>query len=50
MTGTYAHNYERAHSYNLWFTIIALGRPRLEEILQSVRQQAVVKLLSGVQT
>ena len=39
------HNYERAHRFNLWFTIIALGRPRLEEILQSVRQMAGVLAL-----
>ncbi len=42
------HNYERANSYNLWFTIIALGRPRLEEVLEGVRQQAGVLALHAL--
>ena len=33
------HNYERAHAYNLWFTIIAENRERLEALLVSVRGQ-----------
>lgn len=39
------HNYERANRYNLWFTIIAFGHPRLETILQSIRQQEGVLAL-----
>jgi DNA-binding Lrp family transcriptional regulator len=32
------HNYERAANYNLWFTVIAENQPRMDEILDAVRQ------------
>lgn len=31
------HNYERADSFNLWFTLIARGQARIDEILEQVR-------------
>lgn len=32
------HNYERRHRYNLWFTIIADTRDRIDELLTHARQ------------
>jgi len=32
------HNYQRAASYNLWFTVIAENPARMDEILDTVRQ------------
>jgi len=32
------HNYERRHRYNLWFTIIADTRERIDELLERTRQ------------
>jgi DNA-binding Lrp family transcriptional regulator len=32
------HNYERRHDYNLWFTIIAETRERIQELLAHTRQ------------
>lgn len=32
------HNYERGHRFNLWFTIIAASRDRIEELLQQTRR------------
>ena len=31
------HDYERNHRYNLWFTIIADSRERIEELLEQTR-------------
>ncbi|NOY82179.1 MAG: Lrp/AsnC family transcriptional regulator [Kiritimatiellaeota bacterium] len=39
------HNYEREDDYNLWFTVIAADRERLQAILQSVRDVAGVYAL-----
>ncbi len=39
------HNYEREHDYNLWFTVIAADRERLQAILRSVRDVAGVYAL-----
>ena len=47
------HNYERANSYNLWFTVIAETPSRLEDILNSVRRcpgVEVVEPLPALQT
>ena len=33
------HNYLREHEYNLWFTLIAASRARIEEIVGSVRER-----------
>ncbi len=33
------HNYQREDSVNLWFTIVARSRDRLEEILREIRQR-----------
>jgi DNA-binding Lrp family transcriptional regulator len=32
------HNYERRHRYNLWFTIIAESRDRVDELLAQTRE------------
>jgi DNA-binding Lrp family transcriptional regulator len=34
------HNYERNHHYNVWFTVIAPNRARIEEILKEIEQAA----------
>jgi DNA-binding Lrp family transcriptional regulator len=39
------HNYEREGEYNLWFTVIAPGRQRLEEILMAVRAVPGIRAL-----
>ena len=39
------HNYERAHAYNLWFTVIAENQARLNEILARVRRHPGVRAL-----
>jgi DNA-binding Lrp family transcriptional regulator len=31
------HNYQRRHRYNLWFTVIAESRDRIDEILEQAR-------------
>jgi DNA-binding Lrp family transcriptional regulator len=36
------HNYERADSWNLWFTIIARDAARLREILDQLRREAAL--------
>jgi len=39
------HNYEREGDYNLWFTVIAPGRERLEQVLGAVRTIPGVRAL-----
>ena len=39
------HSYERDHVFNLWFTVIAADRERLDHILDSVRQCDGVRTL-----
>ncbi|UCH35810.1 MAG: AsnC family transcriptional regulator [Armatimonadota bacterium] len=39
------HNYERTHRYNLWFTVIADSRARIEEVLEDARGQPGVQEL-----
>ena len=34
------HNYERNHRYNVWFTLIAPSRERIEEILGEIEERA----------
>lgn len=34
------HNYERNNHLNVWFTLIAPGRERLEEIIREIEEQA----------
>lgn len=34
------HNYERNHYYNVWFTLIAPGHDRIEEILKEIEERA----------
>ena len=36
------HNYERNHYYNMWFTVIAPSRERIEGILQEIEEAAGV--------
>jgi len=42
------HNYARDGVYNLWFTIIAENRERIEEILNAVRACAGVTAVHGL--
>ncbi|OPX86821.1 MAG: hypothetical protein A4E53_02853 [Pelotomaculum sp. PtaB.Bin104] len=37
------HNYLREHYYNMWFTILAESRDKLDEILGSIRKNTDVK-------
>jgi DNA-binding Lrp family transcriptional regulator len=39
------HNYERNHSYNLWFTITAASRKRMEQIANELRMSPGVSAL-----
>lgn len=32
------HNYQRNHSYNLWFTLVAHSRERLREIISEIKR------------
>lgn len=34
------HNYERNHHYNVWFTVIAPNRGRIDEILREIESEA----------
>ena len=36
------HNYLRNHAYNMWFTLIAFSKEKVEEILQDLRQKSDV--------
>lgn len=42
------HSYERAHPYNLWFTVIAEDQARLETILGTVRQCTGVEAVEAL--
>jgi len=37
------HNYERNHEFNMWFTLIAPGYGRIEEILEQMRRETGVR-------
>ncbi|HOJ33546.1 MAG TPA: AsnC family transcriptional regulator [Candidatus Hydrogenedentes bacterium] len=39
------HNYLREHTFNLWFTVIAPSRQRLEKIIEHIRNTEGVKQL-----
>lgn len=34
-----AHNYERAHAYNLWFVLAAASRPRIAAVLREIARE-----------
>ncbi|MCT8975385.1 AsnC family transcriptional regulator [Clostridium sp. CX1] len=36
------HNYIRDHTYNMWFTIIAPSRERIEEIMTAIKKEGEV--------
>lgn len=36
------HNYIRDHPYNIWFTIIAASRSKVEEIMTAIRKESGV--------
>lgn len=38
-----SHNYRRDHEYNVWFTVLAESRDRIEEILDEVRARDGVR-------
>ncbi|MEJ5330318.1 MAG: AsnC family transcriptional regulator [Desulfobaccales bacterium] len=40
------HNYLRRHHYNVWFTLIAPSKARLEEILAEISRESGVEILS----
>ncbi|MHB9130843.1 MAG: siroheme decarboxylase subunit alpha [Armatimonadota bacterium] len=42
------HNYEREAEYNLWFTVIAEDRQRMEEILDAVSRCAGVETVQAL--
>jgi DNA-binding Lrp family transcriptional regulator len=37
------HNYERNHAYNIWFTVIAESKERIERILEEISAKTGVK-------
>lgn len=39
------HNYIRHHHYNMWFTIIAYSKYRLEEIIDNIKIQTQIRKL-----
>ncbi len=39
------HNYEREHGYNVWFTLIARDRRRVQDILAELRGRLEVRAL-----
>ncbi len=34
-----AHNYERAHAYNLWFVLAAVSRLRIDAVLREIERE-----------
>lgn len=42
------HNYEREGSYNLWFTIVAEGTERMDQILNSARESEGVEAVHAL--
>jgi DNA-binding Lrp family transcriptional regulator len=37
------HNYIREHYYNMWFTIIAPSKERVNEIIKNIKDETLVK-------
>ncbi len=37
------HNYIRDHYYNMWFTIIASSKERVNEIIKNIKDETLVK-------
>lgn len=44
------HNYSRNHKYNLWFTLNAPSRERIEEILKDIKQKTKVLEIHSLPT
>ena len=40
------HNYERAHEWNIWFTLIAPSREAAAEILRDITQKTGVEIMN----
>lgn len=40
------HNYMRKHEYNFWFTIAALSRRRIEQVIKEIEEQFDIKILT----
>lgn len=40
------HNYERAHHFNIWFTLIAAGREERDQILKRLSEKTGVEILN----
>ncbi len=40
------HNYERDHSYNIWFTLISESREEAEKILSGLERETGIKILN----
>ncbi len=40
------HNYEREHSFNLWFVVTAATEKRMQEILDDIEQSVSLPLMS----
>lgn len=39
------HNYQREHTYNLWFVVAALDQPRLNAVLEKINQYVGLPML-----
>jgi DNA-binding Lrp family transcriptional regulator len=39
------HNYEREHTYNLWFVVTARDRERVEEVLEAIEAETGIETL-----
>ncbi len=40
------HNYEREHTYNIWFTLVAESEERVREIIEFIEKKTGYKILS----
>jgi len=39
------HNYQRDHEYNLWFTLTASSKQRIEQLLEIIKQETGIQEL-----